>query len=115
MTYRKRLNAAAVEVLLNSDSEDEHPPRKRLWVRNWVANRNKCGASHQLLNELRLEDKKSSFNFLRMNHSSFQELSALCTPFISKQDTTMRKAISACERLALTLRCLATLCCIVKL
>jgi hypothetical protein len=46
--------------------------------------------------------------YFRMSPNRFQHLLGLVTPLISKKDTSMRKAIPAEERLALTLRFLAT-------
>ncbi|KAL4091948.1 hypothetical protein QTP88_026547 [Uroleucon formosanum] len=43
-----------------------------------------------------------------MNNDSFNELLEMISPIITKQDTVMRKAISPTERLATTLRFLAT-------
>lgn len=43
-----------------------------------------------------------------MSPNRFQHLLELVSPLISKKDTNMRKAISAEERLALTLRLLST-------
>ena len=43
-----------------------------------------------------------------MNAHSFNELLCMVKPFISKKDTVMREAIPPGERLALTLRYLAT-------
>ncbi len=47
-------------------------------------------------------------NFLRMSDEDFQFLLNLIAPMISKQDTVMRKAISAKERFLVTLRFLAS-------
>ena len=41
-------------------------------------------------------------NFIRMDRSSFCDLLEKVSPLISKEDTTMRQAISAGERLAVT-------------
>ena len=54
------------------------------------------------------EDPKGFQNFLRMGKTDFQELLAKMTPHIQRQDTWMREAISAAERLPITLRYLAT-------
>ncbi|XP_055527739.1 uncharacterized protein LOC129720301 [Wyeomyia smithii] len=47
-------------------------------------------------------------NFLRMNIDGFHTLLELVSPLIKKQDSNMREALSVGERLALTLRILAT-------
>ena len=60
------------------------------------------------MQELRLGDSESYRHFLRMDMSTFDELLSMVGPHITYQDTNMRQAISAGERLALTLRFLAT-------
>ncbi|KAJ8869690.1 hypothetical protein PR048_028684 [Dryococelus australis] len=47
-------------------------------------------------------------NYLRMDYSAFSQLIELVTPYIKKQDTCMRKAISPHGRFAASLRFLAT-------
>ena len=82
--------------------------KRNVWTRQWILNRPRFGAFHQLVQELRLTDSPSYINFLRMDISSFEELLELVRPVITYTDTNMRQAISAGERLALTLRFLAT-------
>ena len=57
-----------------------------------------------LVQELRAEDTAAFKNFLRMDQNCFDELLEMVKPHIQKQDTS----ISAGEKLALTLRYLAT-------
>lgn len=47
-------------------------------------------------------------NFLRMDNDSFETLLELIRPNIEKQDTNMRQAIPASQRLSITLRYLVT-------
>ena len=54
------------------------------------------------MKELDDEDPKCLNNFIRMNRSSFCDLLDKVSPLISKEDTTMRQAISTGERLAVT-------------
>jgi hypothetical protein len=60
------------------------------------------------MQELSTEDPKGFQNFLRMGKTDFHELLAKVTPHVQRQDTWMREAISAAERLSITLRYLAT-------
>ncbi|GFU95846.1 DDE Tnp4 domain-containing protein [Trichonephila clavipes] len=60
------------------------------------------------MKELALEDSESYRRFLRMDVSTFEELVALFSPSIERKNTSMRKAIPAAERIALTLRYLTT-------
>lgn len=79
-------------------------------MREWLEKRNEYGAYESTLREYReVENQKFLFkNYVRMNETNFNELAELTTPFIKKQDTTFRKAIPVCQRLACTLRFLAT-------
>ena len=81
---------------------------KRVWTRKWIASRPKNGVYHQLLKELENEDQKSLKNFLRMDKQAFLDIVKRIRPFVQKQNTWWRPAISVEERLALTLRFLAT-------
>ena len=81
---------------------------KRIWTRSWIKLRQKNGVYFQLLLELENEDNKSLKNFLRMDKSAFDNLVERIHPFVYKQNTWFRNAISVEERLALTLRYLAT-------
>ncbi|KAJ8970712.1 hypothetical protein NQ314_001059 [Rhamnusium bicolor] len=58
--------------------------------------------------ELRSSGSEDLNNYLRMSEESFQLLLNLVKPFITKQNTRMRSAISAEEKLIATLRFLAT-------
>ena len=78
------------------------------WVRPWIRRREKFGAYHTLMKELAVEDDRGHKNFLRMDQIAFQELASLVSPLIKRKDTNMRQSITPSERLALTLRFLAT-------
>ena len=45
---------------------------------------------------------------MHMNYEPFIQISEMVAPLIQKEDTNMRKSVSPKERLAWTLRCLAT-------
>ncbi|XP_071115879.1 uncharacterized protein [Haliotis cracherodii] len=83
--------------------------KRSCWVRPWIATRRgQFGAYSALLAELEAEDTKAFSNFLRMNKSSFTDLLDRVSPLIAKRDTPMRDAIPPGEKLAITLRYLAT-------
>lgn len=85
--------------------------QRKLWVRDWAEKRNVEGAYAKLLPELRSGDdgeKKLYRDFLRMSDECFNQLLDMVAPLITKQNTKFRQAISAGERLALTLNYLAT-------
>ena len=81
--------------------------RRKFWVRPWLARRH-LGAYSGLMLELANEDVPGYIAFQRMAPELFQELLQLIQPHIQKQTTNMRKPISPGERLAITLRFLAT-------
>jgi len=58
--------------------------------------------------DLRQHDTAKLQNYLRMDMDSFEFVFSLVEKSISKQDTNFRKAIPAREKLAATLRILAT-------
>jgi len=81
---------------------------RQIWTRSWIGCRLNHGAYYALIQELRLSDVEAYRNFLRMDSVSFDILLRKVGPRIGKQDTRMRLSIPAEERLALTLRWLAT-------
>jgi len=81
---------------------------KRWWVRPWIARRQQLGAFNGLVRELEMEDPRAFTNFVRMDIQQFHHLVDLVTPYITHKDTAMRDAIPPAERLAVTLRFLAT-------
>lgn len=66
------------------------------------------GCFENLMRELALEDAEAYRSWIRMDTATFEELLGKVRPLITKQDTTFRQAIPAGERLAITLRYLAT-------
>ena len=60
------------------------------------------------MRELDDEDPKGLMNFIRMNRSSFCDLLDKVSLLISKEDPTLTQAMSAGERLAVTLCYLAS-------
>ncbi|KAI4455363.1 hypothetical protein MML48_9g00004746 [Holotrichia oblita] len=82
--------------------------KRSVWVREWILRREEFGAYNQLMSELSIEDPAQFSNFLRIKPADFEKLDCKIGPLISKQDTKFRKAISVTERLAVTLRFLAS-------
>ena len=82
--------------------------RKQVWTRPWLKRRLSFGAYHCLMEELRVEDPRALKFFLRMERPQFDELLGKVENVIVKQDTVMRESISPAERLAITLRFLAS-------
>jgi hypothetical protein len=87
MATKRRAAYVIIALLLH---DEECYKKKRLWCKEWYLKRAKF--SHMnLLRELRVSSKRTKV-----------------APHISKQNTIMRDAISAEERLTITLRFLAT-------
>ncbi|XP_077149254.1 uncharacterized protein LOC143810032 [Ranitomeya variabilis] len=88
--------------------EERRPKRKRrMWTRSWLLKRSTL--SHMgLIRELRDNNPQDFRNYLRMSEESFKLILAAVTPLIQKRDTPMRAAVPVDERLAVTLRFLAT-------
>ena len=83
---------------------------RRFWVRGIFQRRIWQGAHHNLLREIRLNDTESHFRYLRMSRATFDELLLKVRPFLRRQKyrSALRPEITPAERLAVTLRYLAT-------
>ncbi|GFY77097.1 DDE Tnp4 domain-containing protein [Trichonephila inaurata madagascariensis] len=90
------------------DIEIMKAKKRKIWQRKWLQRRTQLGCYENLMKELALEDSESYRRFLRMDVSTFEELVALVSPSIERNNTSMREAILAAERIVLTLRYLAT-------
>lgn len=105
MSFRQKQIAAAVLICLGQKKKN----KRKCWEREWIAKRKQnAGLYRELLQELAKEDAAAYINFLRMSFSNFEALLEMVAPIIAKQDTHLRKSIPAGERLAVTLRFLAT-------
>lgn len=78
------------------------------WIKPWLREHYNQGAFPNLLQFLRRNDSDAFRNYLRMDHICFEDLLKRIGPLIEKQDTNYRRAIPADERLAITLRFLAS-------
>ena len=110
MPEKKRILGILLLLDLLSD-EDEEPTKKRdrvEWIRPWLARREQRGIYHLLIRELSLQDTTSYREFFRINKEQFQFLVREIANRIAKKDTVMRSSIKPDERLAVTLRFLAT-------
>ncbi|XP_055846366.1 uncharacterized protein LOC129912239 [Episyrphus balteatus] len=101
---KKQFILICAGVILNEKMEKR---RKRKWAKEWLLERT-LHSDIYLVNKLKLTEPEDYKCYLRMKDEQFQELLSLVDPFIKKQDTLMRTAISSEQRLILTLRFLAT-------
>ena len=106
MAAEDRAAAACIVIALLMEEDDERKTRGP--DRDWIKRRKEKGAFQNIVKELAAEDLPSFKNFMRMDYVTFQALVENISPKITKRTTMMRKAISASERVALTLRFLAT-------
>ena len=68
-------SATVLAIVLSRRQRRRKNKAKRLWTRPWIQMRQQHGAYHCLLKELRMSDKPSYRNFLRMDEGAFEELS----------------------------------------
>jgi len=95
-------------IMYEKNKLNERGRKRKTWQREWLAKRRQYGAYHGLVQEMRYSDPSAYRNFLRMDDDSFNDLVQRIAPTIRREDTVLRKAIPAEERLSLTLRYLAT-------
>jgi hypothetical protein len=93
-------SVCATEVILKKG-------KRKVWVKRLFQRRQSKGSYEMLLRELKDEDPDSFRSYLRMDIDSFDHLLNLLKPHISGSER-YRKPIPARERLAVTLRYLAT-------
>ncbi|KAG5865334.1 hypothetical protein JTB14_007449 [Gonioctena quinquepunctata] len=111
--------AAAAAMILVEVAASQHQRRpRRFWIRpSLIHGRSKYNTT-QFMKDLLLDevdDLKLEYRcdagfriFFRMKSSEFENILRMIAPIISKRDTTYRKAITARERFAVTMRFLAT-------
>lgn len=99
---------ACLAIILAFSVPNKRVSRKRKrWVKQWISKRRQY--THlNVINEVQLSDPKDFNNYFRMNIDIYNQLLCMVAPFITKKNTNMRESISANERLAVTLRYLAT-------
>ena len=81
---------------------------RKTWTKRWILRRKQQGAYDNLIRELNAEDPETFRQYHRLDRESFEDILQLISPHISKQDTRLRLSLNARERLAVTLRFLAT-------
>ncbi|KAF7660047.1 hypothetical protein LDENG_00289300 [Lucifuga dentata] len=102
--------AALAAVTMLESTEKRKPKKRRIWRKTWLERQAQRAlySVHGELAQSKSEGDQDFLRFARMTYEDFEMLFVRVGPMISKQDTQMRKAISAKERLSLTLRFLAT-------
>ena len=65
-----RAGVVVVALLLRKELEKRKKRKyRKVWVKNWVGRREKCGASGTLLKELKDEDPVAYRNILRLDRA----------------------------------------------
>lgn len=114
---KEALLTAAACVIIFEDENEKKRRKRRFWIRPTLRSRNIYSGSN-LLHDLERDDSgalnrglafRGSFqNFCRISNADFEYLLSLIGPKIHRMDTRLRDAVPIMERLAVTLRFLAT-------
>ncbi|KAJ8914255.1 hypothetical protein NQ315_003620 [Exocentrus adspersus] len=96
--------AAASIALLTANTRK----RRRWWVRPIYQKRMQQGDYHNLMREMRLSDCEMFFHYTRLTVEQFDDLLRTVGPHITKKSN--RAPLGPVQRLAITLRFLATGC-----
>ena len=86
----------------------QRPRRHNMWVRPWLLQREERGAYHNIMTGLYATDIPGFTNFMRMTPEFFEMIKTRLEPCLARQATNYRAPISVGEKLALTIRYLAT-------
>ena len=101
--------AIVADKLCQTNGNGRARRRRRTWCRPWLLRRPEYGAYETLLRELQREDHgRGVRNFLRMEIPQFEMLCEAIGPSIERANTNMRQSICPRERIAITLRFLAS-------
>ncbi|XP_011684675.1 PREDICTED: uncharacterized protein LOC105448015 [Wasmannia auropunctata] len=105
--YRQRLRRKIITVILFHRQikcvNEEHERSRRFWVRPILQTKRHENWEH-LIQELRLYDTKTYFNFMRMTPETFEEILSLVGLQLMRQITHLREPIYAEVLLSFTIR-----------
>ena len=101
---------AAIAVIISNRRKSLFKKKqiKRFWTRGIFRDRKLHSEYYTLYQNLRDEDREFHYRYVRMSKERFDHLLSLIRDRITKKNTQMREAITAGERLVVTLRYLAT-------
>ena len=107
---RHRRRAGILLYLQDREQRRRRQRRRESWVVSWLTQEQKLahGAYHQLMHHLEQHHVRGFIRFLRFEPAMFREMEQRLSGHIQMQDTAFRDSISPGERLAITLRYLAT-------
>lgn len=95
-------------ILIRKRAVRKNISRRKIWVRKLYQEREQKGEFNLLIKDLILFDSEIFFQYFRMTPTILEQLLSILGPSITKKDTNMREAVSAKERVCVTLRYLAT-------
>ena len=107
-TSRKKKRAQLIALVLLNRRRKQRRTYERLWVKQHIRLHDDKGAFENLVKGFRDDEKEEFVKFLRLEPDQFNFILGKISPLIARKDTTFRKSITAAERLAITLRFLAT-------
>ena len=81
--------------------------KRRVWVREILCKRRQEGAHHLLIPQL-MSDGQHYKKFFRLSKEDYGYILDKVSPIIARKDSNLRQSITPSERLAVTLRYLAT-------
>ncbi|CAH2003197.1 unnamed protein product [Acanthoscelides obtectus] len=108
MDRRRKKRAVVVIIIAVTAASLKNRCKRKRWTKEWLLKTDQY--THlKLLTEIRdTKEEEDYANYFRMQDACFDHLLEMVKPYLTKQDTIMRNAISAEEKLAVTLRYLAT-------
>ena len=110
VAFSARILIGAAIVVMNQRRKKQLYKKKQLrtfWRRGIFRERILYSEYFHLYQRLRDTDREFHYQYIRMSKERFDHLLSLIRADITKKDTPMRKAISAEERLVITLRYLS--------
>ena len=105
---KKNIMVESVALLLDEEEQTSKKRRTRIiWTTPWMLRRKIGDAFDTIFKELKEQDSDGIQGYVRMDVNHFEELVHLLSPFLQKQDTSMRECRSPEESCCVTLRYLA--------
>ena len=103
------LTALAITMIAFQRSKQKKSARKRkCWTKEWLLKRHLYGVGCTLFKELAMQEPSDFRNWMRLDEASFYDILDRVKPYIQRKNTNMRESISPEQRLAVTLRYMAT-------
>lgn len=105
---RRRQQRLALAAMWLARMRRRRQRERRVWVKTWLQRRAAQGVHNNLARELEMDEPDMFRQYFRLTPEGFQIVLEKIEHMIVREDTVMRKSITPSERLAVTLRFLAT-------